>query len=142
MLVPSTQKYIDEAVRTYTWTHIKDTDYRLVNMALWNQHCCYREAHLYLTYFQSSAEEDAKKKTSVFDSTYLISCLSSSFCSSASPCFNCASCSLGLVLPPYSEDYLQADLSDVILQLQCEYRTLDQTRSAKASCCCSVFSPP
>ncbi|KAL2091274.1 hypothetical protein ACEWY4_013537 [Coilia grayii] len=47
------EKYIDEAVRTYTWTDIKDTDY-----------------------------------------------------------------SLGLVLPPYSEYYLQADLSDVILQLQ------------------------
>jgi hypothetical protein len=30
-------------------------------------------------------------------------------------------CSLGLVLPPYSEYYIQADLSDVMLQLQCEY---------------------
>uniref|UniRef100_A0A8C1PUR0 Calcium channel, voltage-dependent, alpha 2/delta subunit 2b n=1 Tax=Cyprinus carpio TaxID=7962 RepID=A0A8C1PUR0_CYPCA len=28
--------------------------------------------------------------------------------------------SLGLVLPPYSEYYIQADLSDVMLQLQCE----------------------
>lgn len=30
--------------------------------------------------------------------------------------------SLGLVLPPYNEFYIQADLSDVMLQLQCEYR--------------------
>lgn len=30
-------------------------------------------------------------------------------------------CSLGLVLPPYNEFYIQADLSDVMLQLQCEY---------------------
>uniref|UniRef100_A0A8C5A778 VWFA domain-containing protein n=1 Tax=Gadus morhua TaxID=8049 RepID=A0A8C5A778_GADMO len=29
--------------------------------------------------------------------------------------------SLGLVLPPYNEYYIQADLSDVMLQLQCEY---------------------
>lgn len=38
-----------------------------------------------------------------------------------SPC-RCAECSLGLVLPPYNEFYIQADLSDVMLQLQCEYR--------------------
>uniref|UniRef100_A0A8D3D565 VWFA domain-containing protein n=1 Tax=Scophthalmus maximus TaxID=52904 RepID=A0A8D3D565_SCOMX len=30
--------------------------------------------------------------------------------------------SLGLVLPPYNEYYIQADLSDVMLQLQCEYQ--------------------
>ncbi|XP_062842864.1 voltage-dependent calcium channel subunit alpha-2/delta-2-like isoform X3 [Trichomycterus rosablanca] len=47
------ERYIDEAVRTYTWTPINDTDY-----------------------------------------------------------------SLGLVLPTYSEYYIQADLSDVMLQLQ------------------------
>ena len=34
---------------------------------------------------------------------------------------NAALCSLGLVLPPYNEYYIQADLSDVMLQLQCEY---------------------
>uniref|UniRef100_A0A8C2HG11 Calcium channel, voltage-dependent, alpha 2/delta subunit 2b n=1 Tax=Cyprinus carpio TaxID=7962 RepID=A0A8C2HG11_CYPCA len=32
--------------------------------------------------------------------------------------------SLGLVLPPYSEYYIQADLSDVMLQLQCEFEIL------------------
>ncbi|XP_030634228.1 voltage-dependent calcium channel subunit alpha-2/delta-2b [Chanos chanos] len=47
------EMYIDEAIRTYTWTPINDTDY-----------------------------------------------------------------SLGLVLPPYSEYHIQADLSDVMLQLQ------------------------
>uniref|UniRef100_A0A8C1XSR7 Calcium channel, voltage-dependent, alpha 2/delta subunit 2b n=1 Tax=Cyprinus carpio TaxID=7962 RepID=A0A8C1XSR7_CYPCA len=31
---------------------------------------------------------------------------------------------LGLVLPPYSEYYIQADLSDVMLQLQCEFEIL------------------
>lgn len=31
--------------------------------------------------------------------------------------------SLGLVLPPYNEYYLRADLSDEMLQLQCEYDT-------------------
>uniref|UniRef100_A0A7N5ZVG8 VWFA domain-containing protein n=1 Tax=Anabas testudineus TaxID=64144 RepID=A0A7N5ZVG8_ANATE len=30
--------------------------------------------------------------------------------------------SLGLVLPPYNEYYIQADLSDVMLQLQCKYQ--------------------
>lgn len=34
---------------------------------------------------------------------------------------NAAICSLGLVLPPYNEYYIQADLSDVMLQLQCKY---------------------
>lgn len=29
--------------------------------------------------------------------------------------------SLGLVLPPYNDFFIQADLSDVMLQLQCEY---------------------
>uniref|UniRef100_A0A8C1ZK82 Calcium channel, voltage-dependent, alpha 2/delta subunit 2b n=1 Tax=Cyprinus carpio TaxID=7962 RepID=A0A8C1ZK82_CYPCA len=32
--------------------------------------------------------------------------------------------SLGLVLPPYSEYYIQADLSDVMLQLQCDCQSL------------------
>uniref|UniRef100_A0A8C1PZB7 Calcium channel, voltage-dependent, alpha 2/delta subunit 2b n=1 Tax=Cyprinus carpio TaxID=7962 RepID=A0A8C1PZB7_CYPCA len=32
--------------------------------------------------------------------------------------------SLGLVLPPYSEYYIQADLSDVMLQLQCDRQSL------------------
>lgn len=40
----------------------------------------------------------------------------------ASPCWDAATCSLGLVLPPYNEYFIQADLSDVMLQLQCEYR--------------------
>uniref|UniRef100_A0AAY3ZZ34 VWFA domain-containing protein n=1 Tax=Denticeps clupeoides TaxID=299321 RepID=A0AAY3ZZ34_9TELE len=50
------ERYIDEAIRTYTWTPINDTDY-----------------------------------------------------------------GLGLVLPSYNEYYIQADLRDVMLQLQCEY---------------------
>lgn len=37
-------------------------------------------------------------------------------------CWDAATCSLGLVLPPYNEYYIQADLSDVMLQLQCEYQ--------------------
>lgn len=37
-------------------------------------------------------------------------------------CWDVATCSLGLVLPPYNDYYIQADLSDVMLQLQCEYR--------------------
>lgn len=41
---------------------------------------------------------------------------------SVSPCWDAATCSLGLVLPPYNEYYIQADLSDVMVQLQCEYR--------------------
>lgn len=36
-----------------------------------------------------------------------------------------APCSLGLVLPLYNEYYMQADLSDVMLQLQCEYREME-----------------
>uniref|UniRef100_A0A669BL07 Calcium channel, voltage-dependent, alpha 2/delta subunit 2b n=1 Tax=Oreochromis niloticus TaxID=8128 RepID=A0A669BL07_ORENI len=36
-------------------------------------------------------------------------------------CRDAATCSLGLVLPPYNEYYIKADLSDVMLQLQCEY---------------------
>lgn len=36
--------------------------------------------------------------------------------------WDAAPCSLGLVLPPYNEYYIQADLSDVMLQLQCRYR--------------------
>uniref|UniRef100_A0A3Q2E6G3 Calcium channel, voltage-dependent, alpha 2/delta subunit 2b n=1 Tax=Cyprinodon variegatus TaxID=28743 RepID=A0A3Q2E6G3_CYPVA len=36
----------------------------------------------------------------------------------ASVCWDASTCSLGLVLPPYNEYYIQADLSDVMLQLQ------------------------
>uniref|UniRef100_A0A8C4HRV1 VWFA domain-containing protein n=1 Tax=Dicentrarchus labrax TaxID=13489 RepID=A0A8C4HRV1_DICLA len=39
-----------------------------------------------------------------------------------SSCWDAVTCSLGLVLPPYNDYYIQADLSDVMLQLQCEYR--------------------
>uniref|UniRef100_A0A4W6DI81 Calcium voltage-gated channel auxiliary subunit alpha2delta 2 n=1 Tax=Lates calcarifer TaxID=8187 RepID=A0A4W6DI81_LATCA len=35
-----------------------------------------------------------------------------------SSCWDADTCSLGLVLPPYNEYYIQADLSDVMLQLQ------------------------
>lgn len=41
-----------------------------------------------------------------------------------SACLYTATCSLGLVLPLYNEYYIQADLSDVMLQLQCEYREM------------------
>lgn len=72
--------------------------------------------------------------------TQVISFLSSGFLLTFS-CFNCTPCSLGLVLPPYSEDYLQADLSDVILQLQCEYTDFELSTAQKAFCC-SIISPP
>uniref|UniRef100_A0AAY4A1J2 VWFA domain-containing protein n=1 Tax=Denticeps clupeoides TaxID=299321 RepID=A0AAY4A1J2_9TELE len=74
------ERYIDEAIRTYTWTPINDTDY-----------------------------------------------------------------GLGLVLPSYNEYYIQADLRDVMLQLQCEYlfESLDpldpRVPVMAAHCCCFMF---
>lgn len=35
-------------------------------------------------------------------------------------CLSYLASSLGLVLPPYNDFFIQADLSDVMVQLQCE----------------------
>lgn len=42
-------------------------------------------------------------------------------------------CSLGLVLPSYSENHIRANLSDQILQVQCKYQRLANTQPAHLS---------
>uniref|UniRef100_A0A8C5FU49 VWFA domain-containing protein n=1 Tax=Gadus morhua TaxID=8049 RepID=A0A8C5FU49_GADMO len=50
--------------------------------------------------------------------------------------------SLGLVLPPYNEYYIQADLSDVMLQLQCEYSNLQSLLPSSFESSGHVFLAP
>lgn len=90
--------------RGYTWTPINGTDYRSVTAMFW-----ITNNESTISVLVSSVHRNG---FTVFFFLLL----------HGPRCWDAATCSLGLVLPPYNEYYIQADLSDVMLQLQCKYQ--------------------
>uniref|UniRef100_A0A8C4HS29 VWFA domain-containing protein n=1 Tax=Dicentrarchus labrax TaxID=13489 RepID=A0A8C4HS29_DICLA len=89
---------------------------------------------LYLTYQKSDFTLQIITKQLCHDEDYMHRSIHSETLRPLSPyslissCWDAVTCSLGLVLPPYNDYYIQADLSDVMLQLQCEYREAELSR--------------